>query len=276
MQLSPQQLSHFAMFGYLSFPGLLKADIGWIAKRFEDVMASADAGKEHDGSSRTMIVPTIDHSERLCTLLDDDRILSIAGALIGSDFNYASGDGNFYSGDTRWHADGDYPELFAIKAALYLDPVGRDSGCLRVIPGSHKAESPWRSEEIRPRQAEAIWGVEPSEIPGNVALECEPGDLVVFDHNLLHASFGGGNRRRMFTMNLHKRATTPDELERVDGYLRSHCPVAHGFKIGHMYTDIMLDTAGPERLVHLEQLFERHAVVHPDDTKERPFPGVER
>ncbi len=74
-------------------------------------------------------------------------------------------------------------------------------------------------------------------------------------------------------MNLNKRAKTAVELARVDDYLRSHCPVAHGFKIGHMYTDTMLDTAGPARLVHLEQLFERHAVVHPDDTVERPFPG---
>lgn len=106
-----------------------------------------------------------------------------------------------------------------------------------------------------------------------MALESDPGDLVVFDHSLKHASFGGSQRRRMFTMNLHKRGVTPEVIERVDGYLSHHCPVAHGFKIGHMYTDIMLDTASPERLVHLKQLFERHAMVHPDDTVERPFPG---
>ena len=273
MQLNEQQLSHFDAFGYLSFPGLMKADIDWITAAFEEVMAIANDGKEHDGSQRTSIVPTIDHSERLCTLLDHERILGIAGALLGDDFNYASGDGNFYSGDTRWHADGDYPELFAIKMAFYLDPVGRESGCLRLIPGSHRVDSPWRTEGLRPRESEELWGVSPAEIPGDVALESEPGDLVVFDHNLLHASFGGGNRRRMFTINLHKRAKTSAELERVDGYLKGHCPVAHGFKIGHMYTDTMLDTAGPGLLAHLEQLFERHPVVHPDDTVERAFPG---
>ena len=272
MQLSQQQLSHFGTFGYLAFPGLLEDDIGWITDEFEAVMANANDGKVHDGSARTSIVPTIDHNERLCTLLDDKRILAIAGALIGDDFNYASGDGNFYSGETGWHADGDYPELFAIKVAFYLDPGGRDSGSLRVIPGSHKVESPWRAEGLRPREAQELWGVSSAAIPGDVALETQPGDLVVFDHNLLHASFGGGNRRRMFTMNLHKKAKTAAEMERVDGYLQSHCPVAHGFKIGHMYTDTMLDTADAARLVHLEQLFERHRVVHPKDTRDRPFP----
>jgi|TARA_B110000495_G_C22988716_1_gene581965 hypothetical protein len=73
-------------------------------------------------------------------------------------------------------------------------------------------------------------------------------------------------------MNLHKRGKTAEELARVDEYLQHHCPVAHGFKIGGMYTDIMLDTAPVQRLVHLEQLFERHALVHPDDTEPRAFP----
>ena len=47
-------------------------------------------------------VPTIDHSARLSTLLDDDRIVGICDALLGEGFNYASGDGNFYSGETGW------------------------------------------------------------------------------------------------------------------------------------------------------------------------------
>ncbi len=159
MQLSEQQLNRFHTFGYLSFPGLLKGDIDWITEGFEEVMATACDGRPHDGSARTSIVPTIDHHEKLCTLLDDARILGIASALLGDDFNYASGDGNFYTGDTGWHPDGDYPELFAVKVAFYLDSVGRDSGALRVIPGSHHAESPWRTQGLRPREAAAVWGV---------------------------------------------------------------------------------------------------------------------
>ena len=272
--LSKEQKNFFETFGYLAFPKLFSAEeIGWIADEFERVLDTFGTGDQHDGSQRTMIVPTIDYSERLCTLLDDRRILGIAGDILGADFNYASGDGNYYSGDTGWHPDGNYPEFFAIKVAFYLDPVGRDTGCLRVLPGSHRLESIWRSGELSPRNPEA-WGGAAAEIPGQVALETEPGDLVVFNHNTWHASFGGSQRRRMFTMNLHKRGKTAAELERVDEYLQHHCPVAHGFKIGGMYTDLILDTAPPERLVHLEQLFTRHAQVHPEGTSSRPFPGL--
>jgi len=274
MYLTPEQHNFFDAFGYLAFPGLFAAEeIAWIAAEFEQVLDTFGAGDQHDGSRRTMIVPTIDHSERLCTLLDDARILGIAGDLLGDDFNYASGDGNYYSGDTGWHPDGNYPELFAIKVAFYLDPVGRDSGCLRVLPGSHHNDSIWRSGAANPREA-AAWGGDPADVPGHVALETEPGDLVVFNHNTWHASFGGGTRRRMFTMNLHKRGKTAEELAWVDEYLQHHCPVAHGFKIGGMYTDAMLDTAPPGRLVHLQQLFERHALVHPEDTVARDFPAT--
>ena len=268
MQLTTQQLNYFHTFGYMVFRELFGPnEVAWITDEFEDVIQTYGGGKMHDGSKPTMIVPTIDHSERLCTLLDDARIEGIASGILGDDFNYASGDGNYYCGDTDWHADGSYPELFAIKMVFYLDPLTRDTGCLRVIPGSHRPDSFWRSGEIQPRDAQDLWGLLPSEIPGAFAVETCPGDLVVFYHDILHASFGGSPRRRMFTMNLNKHATTESELARIDEYLRCHCPAAHGFKIGGMYTDLMLDTASPQRMRHLAQLHVRHGVVHPNDTR---------
>ncbi|MCZ6680946.1 MAG: phytanoyl-CoA dioxygenase family protein [Candidatus Poribacteria bacterium] len=274
MYLNEQQLNFFHTFGFLHVPELFgPEEIAWITEEFNNVLQTYGSGKAHDGSKRTMIVPTIDHSERLCTLLDDARIVGIASDILGADFSYASGDGNYYTGDTGWHADGTYPELFAIKMAFYLDPVTRDTGCLRVLPGSHRADSFWRTENVSPRDSQKLWGIPPSEIPGDVALETTPGDLAIFYHDTFHASFGGGKRRRMFTMNLIKHGKTEPELARVDEYLRRHCPVAHGFKIGGMYTDLMLDTATPDRLHLLAQLHERHALVHPQDTRPRPLPS---
>ena len=55
---------------------------------------------------------------------------------------------------------------------------------------------------------------------------------------MLHSSWGGGNRRRMFTINLTRQGHTPDEVAMVDRYLKAHCPVAHGFKIGGMCESI--------------------------------------
>ena len=275
MQLSEQQLSFFDTFGYLAFPELFNPqEVSWIIAEFEMVLRTHGGGKNHDGSKRTIIVPTIDHSAKLSTLLDDPRILGIASEILGDDFNYGSGDGNYYSGDTGWHPDGGYPELFAIKLAFYLDPLTRDTGCLRVLPGSHRLDSSWRVSGHDWNQSQDLLGISPAEIPGNVSLETNPGDLVVFNHNTFHAAFGGSSRRRMFTMNLHKHGHTEEEVARVDGYIKAHCPVVHGFKIGGMYTDIILDTAPPERLKHLEQCHERHALVHPNDTILRPFPTL--
>ena len=71
----------------------------------------------------------------------------------------------------------------------YLEPVGADSGALRVIPGSH-----------HPKFSEAIRGIGATCLqnptrPGHV-VETEPGDMVLLDERILHASFGGGIRRQ--------------------------------------------------------------------------------
>ena len=72
----------------------------------------------------------------------------------------------------------------------------------------------------------------------------------------------------MFTMNMIRGAKTDEEMERVDGYLKAHCPVAHGYQIGGMYAAPIMETAGAERRVHLRQLHERHKLVWPDETSE--------
>src|SRR5438552_12717787 len=129
MRLSEQQLNHFHTFGFLIFRQLLAPDeVTWVTEEFEKVIKVHGNGQDHDGSYRAFTVPTIDHSERLCTLLDDERIVGIASSLLGDDFSYASGDGNYYTGDTGWHPDGAYPELFALKFAFYLDPLTRETG----------------------------------------------------------------------------------------------------------------------------------------------------
>ena len=49
----------------------------------------------------------------------------LIGGILGEDFNYAGGDGNYYSGNTGWHPDGSWGQLFAAKTAFYLDPLTR-------------------------------------------------------------------------------------------------------------------------------------------------------
>ena len=89
-----------------------------------------------------------------------------------------------------------------------------------------------------------------SEVPA-VALETRPGDVVVFNHNLHHASFGGGQQRRMFTLNNCQRIPR-DQLQVLKAYIGAHAR----YFIERHYGEKMVKTAGPKRMVHLEQVLE--------------------
>lgn len=147
LQLTPQQLAFMDLFGYLVFPGLLNDRIDRIIDEFEGVFTAHGGGhngKPHDGTARSCILPFVDQTDYLASLIDDPRIDGIFSSLLGEDYNYLGSDGNFYVGDTNWHSDTDWsgkmrgkpPRIF-YKMALYLDPVTATSGAvLRVIPGS--------------------------------------------------------------------------------------------------------------------------------------------
>ena len=135
--------------------------------------------------------------------------------------------------------------------AFYLDPVTRDTGCLRVIPGSHVIASPWLASLRKVNQPEQNFGVTGSQVP-SVALESQPGDVVVFNHNLHHAAFGGSSRRRMFTLNLCRRAETTDEMQELRGFINS----AARFWVEQTHSDVMRQTASPQRMRHLAQVIE--------------------
>lgn len=258
MQLTPQQLAFMDTFGYLAFPGLLKDKIDKIIEEFESVFATRGGGhdhKPHDGTARSCIVPFIDQSEYLSSLIDDPRLDGIFVSLMGEDYNYIGSDGNFYVGDTGWHSDTDWsgrmrgkPPRFFYKLALYLDPLTRESGALRVIPGSHKYGDQY-AEALQQaiRQSPENWGIHGSQVPA-VALETVPGDVVVFNQNTKHSAWGGGKRRRMFTINCTARYAD-EELP----YLRNEISAFARFWIETVYGEAMLRTAGPGRLAHLRQ-----------------------
>jgi hypothetical protein len=252
MQLSDQQVAFFRTFGFLKFPGLLADQIDAITDAFEGIWAERGGGhhgKPHDGKARSTIVPFIDQSARLSALLDDARIVGIAGALLGDDFNYTGSDGNYYVGDTNWHSDGWHPTYTFIKLALYLDPLTRDTGCLRVIPGSHRIGDRFADTlQARLRRSEESFGVAGRDVPA-IALETVPGDLLLFNHNTKHAAFGGGTHRRMFTINLSERYRDEDLAE-----LRAYVGGFARFWVDHVYGETMLRTADADRLRHLEQI----------------------
>ena len=139
----------------------------------------------------------------------------------GAGIAYYGGDGNYYAGDTRWHRDvfniqdGEEGKSIVrhIKIAFYLDPLTATTGALRVIPGSHHLTDNFAKELdalLLNRKTDA--GVLPQDAPA-VSLTTTPGDIVIFDHRMMHASFGGGPARRMFAMNLFEQCHTSRQRE---------------------------------------------------------------
>ena len=250
-RLTWEQLNYFDTFGFLPLPGLMADAIVEITEAFEQVWSERGGGHHgdpHDGERRSCIVPFIDQHERLCALLDDPRVEGVLASLLGDDFNYAGSDGNYYAGDTQWHSDGYDKEIRYVKIAFYLDHLTRDTGCLRVIPGSHRRGEGYAGTlEKQARESQSQWGIGGDQVPA-VALEIVPGDLLVFQHNLKHAAFGGGGRRRMFTINCGQRVPE-DQIDHVKKYMEGFAR----FWVDRAYGEKMITTAGPGRLVHLEQ-----------------------
>lgn len=250
MKFTPQQKEFFDVFGFLHFPGLLKDSVGWILEEFETVFKLHSIF--HEETKRTMCPVTfVDQTTKFCTLLDDPRICSIAAGVMGPDFQYEGGDGNFYSGDSQWHSDtiqeiGFYKHVLHVKFAFYLEPLTRSTGAIRVIPGSHLPK-----DRFTEGLAHCIYegGLPGHEIPA-LAVETNPGDLIIFNHNLKHASFGGGKRRRMFTMNMCANPVTPEERAEV----RKEFEFYGGSGAEKMHSEIMMRIASPERLKHLEPI----------------------
>lgn len=244
-----QQKNFFETFGYVVLPGLLQSEIGWITDEFEAVFR--DRGVVHDGTKRSCVVPFVDQRERLCGLLDHPALNALAANLLGDDFNYLGGDGNYYSGDTGWHSDGFHRVGAYVKIALYLDPVERDTGCLRVIPGTHRAEENDAWDARRAGKSQELWGIAGRDVP-SVALPSQPGDVVAFNHNLQHAAFGGSARRRMFTLNLCRRCETADEIADLENFIAGGAR----FWVEHVHGETMRQTASPQRMRHLRQVMD--------------------
>ncbi len=248
--LTRQQKAYFETFGFLVFRGLYtQVEIETISAEADSILDEDRGGKPFDGAARQAVLRFVERRPFLSTMPIGDRIFDAIEGLLGPGFYWIGGDGNLYVGDTHWHSDStgeDHEFGFdRIKVALYLDPVGRETGCLRVISGSHRIGLHQRLEPLRhlrhaqrdvggktmskqeQREAGAAvefddtpFGVESRELP-HFALESEPGDVVFFNHRLWHSSFGGRTGRRMFTMNLAEEPRTEQQLTLARGAYQS-------------------------------------------------------
>lgn len=208
--ITPQQIKYFETFGFLAIPGLFTAEMDRITAGFEGAFAAnatwdTNVGL-HFGEQRSILPQVVSLHEDLSWLLDDARVHEIVSKLLDPQYEYAESDGNIFSCDTSWHADNYAAPLEKrhLKLSFYLDPLDAETGAIRMIPGTNHFLSPYaktvRQTTLDPAKIPEIYGVEAHELPSYV-LKTQPGDLVVWNFRIVHASFGGGNRRRLFSLN---------------------------------------------------------------------------
>jgi hypothetical protein len=223
--ITEQQLTFLQTFGFLRLPGLFADEIEEITEAFEAVFAAPDSYRTdmiepvHRNDRRVMIPMFVDHHPTLARLRDDERIRGIARAVLGEDPEYAESDGNLAFCHTEWHADtyGAPMTTHHVKFSFYLDPMRADSGAIRVLPGTQFWQGPYARDLRRSfRQfgkTADVFGVDSTEIPA-VVIDSDPGDVLIWDYRLIHASFNGLDRRRYFSLNFREReaVSTPDPV----------------------------------------------------------------
>ncbi len=211
MQLTDQQLNHFQTFGFLIFRQLLSPDeIARYGVEFNTGLDTWLDGGEHDRKEPHYASLMEEASPFIASLADDPRFADVAEQLFGKAMMCIAVDGNYMVGDTKWHPDTNSLDYEAVKFCVYPDPLNASNGALRVIPGSHR--EPLHSALSRDPQT--TFGLSPADLPA-YAFESSPGDLIVFNVGVWHASFGGGNHRRQGVVVYYEEPDTPEATEKV-------------------------------------------------------------
>ena len=145
-------------------------------------------------------------------------MVGVLSSLLGPDYEDNDSDGNIFACDTGWHSDmfgTNLQERLYIKVYFYLDPLVRDEGALRVIPGTNSLLSPFASDAAQAplggRRARVRRSGSTRDIP-SWTIETRPGDVVFGDFRTMHAAFDGGPNRRLFTINFSSPHDVVDQL----------------------------------------------------------------
>jgi len=230
--LTQEQVNHFETFGFL----ILRQ--AFIPEEMEQINAAAnelwDGKRQRNPDADDLgIAPFIELSPALAWLAEDDRLYPAMEQLLGSGFIWSGSEGqnSVISPNPRhdWHADRPGARELGyrrIKIMLYLSPMKKEEGALRIIPGSHR--DPLHTE-LHPFQAvhgqkdPTFFGQDGAEVPC-YALETQPGDAAVFSQSLFHGVYGKVPDRRYIALKFAARPTS-------DAHLASlYCYSPYAFK----------------------------------------------
>lgn len=254
--ITENEVIHFKTLGFLQCKQLYSTEeIQMLSNSFDAAMKRQRGGtpdpvlrQDENGYSTASQdeIPFFDTDpEAFYPLLDDARILDVFGQLMGGDFIMAAHSAVIYGGGTPWHHDTVAPEgFFSMRAALYLDSLGPEDGCLTVIPGSHFKE--FRDALVNTvgnfQHANQL-GIDAADLPGTYPLVNEPGDVIFMNHKLYHASLNPNPGRRILRITCVQNTTPEKNQEHYEWMVQYLNGITEGH--GVIYSDRLLEEGGP-------------------------------
>jgi hypothetical protein len=243
-----EQIVHYHTFGFLALRQAFGPDeIAEISRTYDDLLEQDRQREAFSGEKRQTLFGIAEKHPLLIRLVEDDRIYETVERLLGPGFIWLCSEGNLYVGDTEWHPDGgstlDYSFM---KVSLYLDPLTRDTGCLRVLPGSHRL--PFHGD-LKPFDK---FGFSGPDVPC-FFLESRPGDVFFLNMNMWHASFGGSPGRRHLALNFSPEPTQEEHIAMLKRDYQGIFRLMERFQYSRpdrVYTDAFLHSDSP-RIQHL-------------------------
>jgi hypothetical protein len=194
MTITADQWMQFELFGFVVLrqwitPAETEALRAEVLDRFHRVLGPAFDERPWMSGMAGHYVPLLTPDAPLtCGLVEDDRFHAVARELLDGEVlpSPAEVQAVLYFRESAWHNDSGR-DLREVKFVAYLDRLTADTGALRVLPMSQAGDQRRLTHWIQhPR-------VEVSDVPA-FACETEPGDVIVFDSHLFHASTGGRDR----------------------------------------------------------------------------------
>ncbi len=223
--LTEHQQTYFETFGFLPLRGLFSPrEVETFKEEFKLKMETTRRFTGPQDAPPEIVSWTNLGAETplLASLIEDSRIVSIAEQLLGEDCVGLSCNSISYVNDTAWHGDNYNFAMHSIKFLFYMQPVSADSGALRVITGSHKKLF---HDEVTGYglagydDAKNRLGTERIQEGPAFICDVEPGEPVVFDSHIWHASCGGSTDRRTFSITYSANPKTTEEEEALLEYL---------------------------------------------------------
>ncbi|MEC7843084.1 MAG: phytanoyl-CoA dioxygenase family protein [Candidatus Latescibacterota bacterium] len=223
--LTKEQKLYFETFGFLVLRQVFDGrEVDEIRRESERILLENRLGKPFHGERRQAMIPFFEYSPVLRQIMEDDRIFQLGEDLLGPGFLLNATEGNLHTGDTQWHGGGPEPELVPhIKIAFYLEPATRDTGAIRLIPGTNNPEFRQHLQPLKDQcedSANQPFGISGADLPCQV-VETEPGDLVIFPETTWHAAFGGPPGRSQHAINFMASPVTDEEIAHIKALYES-------------------------------------------------------